>query len=236
MEAPSPRYIITRAAFLIALLVAVLFSVSYVKKWQRKNAIYNELQSITSDSSFFKQFYAEDAHKALIRAIGLIVEAQSLGVPPDKTIDRGMGIKDKFFENEMENYDAPAREGIIRTSLRTNYENFLKLGFTADFHTLDAMKKGELPSIPSGPQAGRKPEIVTLISPEISPGLEKVIANLEIRPPSQEARKPSDIEIATAKELARDLASARIIEEPVRDRILEQLSGPKPEPAPATEP
>lgn len=228
MEAPSPRYIITRATFLIALLVAVLFSVSFVKKQQRKNAIYAELQSITSDSAFFQQFYPEAARKSLIKAIGLIAEANALGVDPDTAINRGMGIKPQFFENDAEKDEPPAREKIIRACLRSNYENFLKLGYQADFHTLDAMKKGELPVIPAGPQSGRKPEIATLISPTISQGMDKVVANLEIRPPQPDKVKPTDIEIAAAKKLASDLSDARIIEEPVRDRILQSLSGKTP--------
>ena len=158
MEAPSPRYILTRAAFIIAAMVAVLFVWGFIKKKQRQNAITAELQSITSDSSFFQQFYPEAARKSLVRAIGLIAEANTLGLSPDTAIDRGLGIKEKFFENELEEYDIPIREKIIRTSLRSNYENFLKLGFKADFHTIAAMKAGELPAIPSGPQAGRKPE------------------------------------------------------------------------------
>jgi hypothetical protein len=153
MEAPSPRYIITRAAFLIILLIAVLTGYSFIKKKQRQSAITAELQSITSDSSFFKQFYAEDARKSLIRAIGLIAEANTLGLPPDKAISLGMGIKPKFFENDAENDEPPAREKIIRECLRSNYENFLKLGYKPDFHTLDALKKGELPPIPEGPQS-----------------------------------------------------------------------------------
>ncbi len=224
MEAPSPRYILTRAAFLIALLVAVLFGYSFFKKFQRRSAITDELQSITSDSSFFQQFYAADARKSLIRAIGLIAEANGLGVPPEKAIDRGMGLKDKWFENELEKRDPPTREKIIRTCLRSNYENFLKMGYIGDFHTLDAMKSGELPPIPSGPNVGRLPEIANLISSEISPGMEKVIANLEIRPPQSEPTKPTDIQIAAAKQLARDLSDARIIEEPVRDRIIKALA------------
>jgi hypothetical protein len=224
MEAPSPRYIITRAAFLIALLFAVLYGYGFIKKKQRQSAITAELQSITSDSSFFKQFYAEDARKSLIRAIGLIAEANSLGLPPDKAINLGMGIKPKFFENDAENDEPPAREKIIRECLRSNYENFLKLGYKADFHTLDALKKGELPPIPDGPQSGRKPEIATLINPAISPGIEKVLANLELRPPQSEGQKPTDIQIAAAKQLARDLSDARIIEEPVRDKIIEGVA------------
>lgn len=224
MEAPSPRYILTRAAFIIAAIVAVLFIWGFIKKKQRQSAITAELQSITSDSSFFQQFYPEAARKSLVRAIGLIAEANTLGLSPETAIDRGLGITEKFFENEMKEYDVPVREKIIRTSLRSNYENFLKLGFKADFQTIAAMKEGDLPTIPSGPEAGRKPEIANLIDPAISPGMEKVIANLEIRPPNPENLKPTVIEIASAKQLARDLSDARIIEESVRDRILEGLS------------
>lgn len=227
MEAPSPSYIITRALFVIGIIVALLTGWSYVKKKQRQKAIFIELQSITSDSSFFQQFYEEDARKALARAIGLIAEASVLGATPDTTIDRGMGLKEKFFEGGPDLDDEPIRIRIIRAALRGNYENFLKLGYTPDFHTISALKSGDLPPIPSGPHAGRKPQIHTLISKEISPGMEKVIANLEIRPPQTEERQLTAIEVAAAKQLARDLSDARIIEEGVRDRILEGLDGPK---------
>jgi len=229
MEAPSPSYILSRAVFLVTLLVAVVCGYSFVKKKQRQAAITAELESITSDSSFFQQFYADDARKSLVRAIGLIAEANALGIPPDDTITRGMGIKPEFFANDAKHEDPPPRQKIIRTCLRANYENFLKLGYLADFHTLTAMKNGELPPIPAGPQYGQKPVISSLISPEISPGMEKVIANLELRPPQAEPQPPSAIEIAAAKQLANDLSEARLIEEPVRDQILESLSG-KPAP------
>lgn len=228
MEAPSPRYILTRAAFILAAMVAILFAWGFIKKKQRQSAISAELQSLASDSSFFQQFYPEDARKSLVRAIGLIAEANSLGMPPETAIDRALGIKEEFFENEKEESDTPVREKIIRSTLRSNYENLLKLGYKPDFHTIAAMKDGELPPIPTGPQMGRKAEVGNLIDPSISPGLEKVIANLEIRPPSQDDRKPTDIEIAAAKQLARDLSDARIIEDSVRDRILDALSKPSP--------
>lgn len=228
MDAPSPRYILTRAVTLIALLAAALYGFSQFKKFQRRAAIVSELQSITSDSSFFKQFYAEDARKSLVRAIGLIAESSALGQSTDKTIDLGMGIKPKFFENDAEKDEPPAREKIIRACLRGNYENFLKLGFKPDFHTIAAMKNGELPPIPEGPQSGRKPEIANLIPASASPGIEKVIANLELRPPQPDGQKPTDIQIAAAKQLARDLSEANIIEEPVRDRILDALAKPEP--------
>ncbi|MEO7098555.1 MAG: hypothetical protein ABI162_04280, partial [Luteolibacter sp.] len=87
----------------------------------------------------------------------------------------------------------------------------------------ESMKAGELPPIPSGPEAGNHPEIGTLIDPSLSPGMERVIANLEIRP-ARTTTKASDVEIAAAKELARDLSDAKIIEESARDRILQKLS------------
>ena len=224
MEAPSPQYILTRAAYVLVLLVVVLIGYKSLRKHQRETAIFAELEAITNDSSFFQQFYAAEARKSLVRAIGLIAEASSLGIAPDAAISRGLGIKQQFFTDDARHEEPPVRERIIRSCLRNNYVNFLKLGFKPDFHTLDSMHKGELPPIPSGPQNGRTPVISYLISPDISPGMDKVIANLEIRPPAADEEKPSDIQIAEAKQLARDLMEARIIEDKVCEKILEALS------------
>lgn len=231
MESLSPRYILTRAIFLIAALFAILSGFNFIKKKQRQTAIIAELKSLSSDSSFFKQFYPEDAQKALVRAVALIAEANQLGIAPEKAIDRGLGIEEVFFSTDTNPYEPTARETIIRNSLGSNYENFLKLGYKADFHTLGAMREGKLPTLPDGPLVGKNPIIVNLIDPSISPGIDKVIANLEIRPPQTGAHVPTDIEIAAAKQLARDLADAKIIEEIVRDRIITKLS-----PASAKEP
>lgn len=224
MESPNIRYILTRTIFLIVVLFAILSGIKYIKKKQRQSAIIAELKSISSDSSFFKQFYQEDAQKTLIRAIALIAEANQLGIPPETAIDRGLGIEEVFFNSNTNPYEPTPREKIIRSSLGSNYENFLKLGYKADFHTLESMRDGALPTLAGGPTAGKKPVIANLIDPSISPGIDKVIANLEIRPPQVENRAPTDIEIAAAKQLTRDLADAKIIEEPVRDRIIEKLS------------
>jgi hypothetical protein len=225
MEAPSPRYILTRAIFLIAALIAVLYAVSYFKKFQRRAAIVSDLKSIASDKSFFQQFYADEAGKSLIRAVGLIAEANTLGLPPEKAIDAGLGIEKKIFADDLDEKEPPLRQTIIRGSLAGNYQNFLNLGYQADFATLTALRAGDLPPIPDGPDSGKKPVIATLIDASVSPGIEKVIANLEIRPPASEGKPLTDIEMAAAKQLARDLADAKVIEESVRDRILQKLSG-----------
>jgi hypothetical protein len=224
MEAPSPRYILTRAAFLIAAIVALLYGMKFVRKWQRQAAIITELRSLSSDSSFFHQFYAEDAQKSLIRAIGLIAEAKELGTAPEIAIKKSQGIDSKLFASDEDREEQPLKVQIVMASLRANYENFLKLGYKADVLTLQEMKTGKLPPIPSGPEAGKRPIVATLIDSSISPGIEKVIANLEIRPPQPDKHVPTDIEIAAAKRLANDLADARFIEEPVRDKILNALT------------
>jgi len=226
MDALSPRYILTRAVFLVAALVALSYGWSYFKTYQRKTAITHELKSITSDSSFFQQFYAEDAKKTLIRAIGLIAEANRLGVLPETAIDRGLGVEPRLFASDSDLEEPPPRLKIIRSCLRANYENFLKLGYTGEFRTLVDMKEGVLPPIPSGPDQGKRAIIGTLIDPALSPGIEKVLANLEIRPPGSLGLAPTDIETAAAKRLARELAHAGVIEEKVREKIEAKLSEP----------
>jgi hypothetical protein len=223
MEMPSIRDILNRIVFYSVLLGTCYFGYKFAMKLRRQSAITSELQSITSDSSFFQQFYAENARKTLVRAIGLIAEANALGVDPDKAIDRGIGIKEEFFASNTVHEEPPVRQKIIRTCLRGNYENFLKLGYTANIQTLEAMRKGELPPIPSGPRSGYHVEIGTLIDASISPGMEKVIANLEIRPPVDGRRRLTDIQVAAAKQLARDLAAANIIQQSVQMRIIEAL-------------
>jgi hypothetical protein len=231
MSAPSPRYILTRATFLIVAIIVALFCLSFYKKKQRQAAILTQLKSLCSESSYFQQFYAEDAQKTLIKAIGLLAEIKQIGIPSQTAVDRGLGIEGNLFATDTRAPDPTPRQMLIRNNLNTNYDNFLKLGYTEDFITLQSLKEGNLPSIPTGPQAGRKPVIATLIDPSLSPGLEKVIANLVIRPADSEGPVSSDIQTAAAKQLARGLYDARLIEEPVKDRILKALSPPVAPPA-----
>jgi len=232
MDNINLRYILTRAVGVILVIVIGLYALGYVKKRNKQAAIVAELKSLSSDSSFFRQFYAEAARKSLVQAVGLIAEANNLGLSPDAVINRGLGIEEKYFAMDGDKDAPPVRESLIRSTLRANYENFRKLGYEADFHTLDMMRKGEMPPVRTGPQAGAKAEIGTIIDATLSPGLDKVIANLEIRPPREKGLKMSDVEVATAKQLAMDFASAGIIEEAAEKRIIESLTPPPPEPAP----
>jgi hypothetical protein len=232
MEPTHLRYILTRALTAILLIVAILYGIGMLKKKQRKDAIVADLKSVCSDSSFFRQFHAEDARKTLVRGVGLIAEAKQIGIDPDKIIDGGLGIERKYFAMDEDRDGPPIRERIIRSSLRANYENFLKLGYTPDFHTLEGMKNGELPPVRTGPSAGSRAEIGTIIDPKLSPGLDRVVANLEIRPPRKSETPLTDVETATAKRLALDLAEAGVIEKDAAQRITENLMPKEPEEVP----
>lgn len=223
----GPRYIVTRSIFLIALLAAGLSAWSYFKKNQRRDDLVRQLRTITTDPSFFRQFDAEEARKSLVRGVGLIAEATLLGLPADEVVNRAMGTeKDWLDAGDTTTEDLPLRERLIRDCLRVNYENFIKIGYSADAGTLDEARQGRLPPIPIGPHAGAKAEIQTLIRPDLSPGIDRVLPNLEIRPPTAKTDgRPSDIETAAARKLARDLADAAVIEEAARDRILQGLGG-----------
>jgi hypothetical protein len=223
----STRYILSRAVTIIALLVAVTYGYGFVKKHQRKSAVVAQLRQICGESSFFRQFSAEEAHKTLIRAIGLLAEADSLGMDIGEVIDGGLGIKSEWFENEFKEDDTPAAHKIIRESLRENYDNFIKLGYKPDYSSIQPMKEGQLAAIPSGPFAGRKPVIKTLIPAAASPGIEKVLANLELSPPDSEDKPITDLQTAAAKQLAKDLTAAGLIEETVRDRIIAHFTPPE---------
>lgn len=232
MDPQNLRYILTRAATAILLIVAVLYGIGMLKKKQRKDAIISDLKSVCSDSSYFSQFHAADARKALVRGVGLIAEAKQHGLDPDEAINGGLGIKAKYFTVDKAEEGAPIRESIIRSCLRANYENFLKLGYTPDFHTLQGMKDGELPPVRTGPSAGSRAEIGTIIDVALSPGLDRVIANLEIRPPRKPDTPMTDVEIARAKQLAKNLSDAGVIEIAAAERIIESLTPKPPEISP----
>ena len=230
MEPHQIRYILTRAITVIFLIVAILYGVSIFKKKQRKDAIIADMKSVCSDSSFFRQFHAQDARKTLIRGVGLIAEAKQMGLDPDKVIDGGLGIEQKYFAMDENKDEVSIKESIIRDSLRSNYENFIKLGYTPDFRTLKSMKQGELPPpVITGSSAGSRAEIGTIIDPNLSPGIDRVVANLEIRPPKKPGMPMTDVEIASAKQLAKNLSQALVIEKVAADRIIESLTPKQPE-------
>ena len=168
-----------------------------------------------------------NCHTVGVYTIFLVVQMATTCCEAVECGDGGLGIKDKYFAVDEDEEGPPIKESIIRRCLRANYENFLKLGYTPDFHTLQGMKTGELPPVRTGPSVGSRAEIGTISDAALSPGLDRVVANLEIRPPRKSGSAMNDVEIAAAKQLAKDLSDAGVIETAAADRIIESLT-PKP--------
>ncbi len=217
------RYILTRTLAVILLIVLALYGLSFMKKRNRLSSIVSELKSLSSESSYFRQFSREDAEKSLIRAVGLIAEAGKLGLDPENSISRALGVEEKYFNSDDEE-KLSFREQLIRANLRANYENFRKLGYNTDFHTLQTLADGELPPLPTG-SVGGAAEVGTIIDPEFSPGIDTVLANLEIRPRREKGTPMTDVETAIALKLARDLEDANVIESSALERIRAKLTG-----------
>ena len=78
------------------------------------------------------------------------------------------------------------------------------------------LAKGELPD------GDPKPAIAHIIDPAVSPGLERIVPNLELRPvKAAAAAEPTDLEVAAAKNLATELCSANVIEYKAEKRIVD---------------
>ena len=221
-----PRVILVRAVYLILAIVVALYGLSVFKKIQRRGEVVTQLRAIASESSYFHQFYAEDARKALVRAVGLLAEAKALGLEPSATLDRALGLEKGMLDEKDPKESADPKVLLVFDSLHANFVNLEKLGYGTDLQTVRALKSGELPPLPAGPHAGRRAEILPVIDPALSPGLEKVLANLSIRPPGRGDAPRSDVETAAAKQLAGRLAAAGVIEHDVSERIAEALTAP----------
>lgn len=230
MEAPNPITLLIRAIWILALLIGLLFASRMWKTHQRKGEIVDEMKAISSDSSYFLQFNAADAQKTLLRAVALMHEAERLGITHEDLIKRAFGIEVGVFASDTTSDDLSSKQVLIRDSLLLNFVNFTKLGYPSDLRVLKEFNAGEIPTIPEGTFQGRRAVIRPIIDPALSPGLEKILPNLQLAPPSADEAPPTELEVARAKRLARDLGNAGVIEEPVMNRIIAALSAP-----PATE-
>lgn len=210
--------------FGIVLLIASLFIHKHYRRYVAKNEIVAELQSITTDSSFYRQFEEEDAQATLLKGIALMQQANDLGLAPTELFDRVFQYDklDDFGGSASTNY--PVKEELARNALTSAYESAKRLEILDETADITDLKDGRMPITPSG-----TPIILPLIDPKISPGLEKVIPNLEILPSDRANtnRELTAIETAAARRLAKDLASAGLIERAIADRIIEHYKTPE---------
>lgn len=229
---------ILRYALLLAVAgIATLFGLSVMRKHREHKALVGEVRSVLSESSFYRQFYADDARRTLLRAMFLLRQAAAKGKDPARLLDEALGVRGaSLLDRTSEAGDqhlGPAQQLAV-ASLLANYENCRKLGLLDDDEALTDLGRGDLPEIREGPARGRRAEIHTVIDATLSPGIDRVLANLEIGPPKTPGHAPGDVELAAARRLARDLENAGVIDDGALKRILAHFDGlaPKPPPPP----
>lgn len=214
--------------YLLITAIGVILAVMCLKWWSKHStgkAIVAELRSLANPTSSFEQFYAEDANKTLYRTMAQLQLAEErLGKGPREMLDqvfhgKGEGALFPTDGTGDPRYVDP-REDLIRTGLLRNYQNCKSLGIFDELDNLEKLAGGDTPLILKGRTKGRKAFLAHIISPEVSPGIEKIVPNLKISPPTTEAIRPTEFEIKAAKELAEALSNAELIERSARDRII----------------
>lgn len=222
----DPRVVTTlkMAAWAFILLFLFVFGSKHYKKFARKEALVNEMRTTVTDASLYRALSPKDAQATLLKGVALIDEAKSLGLEPaaffnkvfERESDQAGKITDEFSES-------PVREKLARETLIRAYQHAGQFSLLGSPEHRAKLAKGELPDV------SPKPVIACIIDPAISPGMEKIVPNLELRPATTSTAAPTDLEVAAAKTLASDLASASVIEYEAEKRIKDHyVKGPAP--------
>jgi len=227
-----------RYAFIaLVFFVVLIFGLKWWGKQKAENELVRDLQSLTGATSSFGQFYEADAEKALFQTMSKFHLAEKeLGLSPRELLDLVFHTEE---ESEQSGRSRSRRkdngEFLIRSSLLRNYENSKRLGLFSNSLSFEALEGGEAPQIQSGPAAGSIVRISFIISPDVSPGIEKIIPNFIIGPLDKQDDDPTEFEITRAKRLANALYDANLLEAKSRDRIIQHYQNIASPPVPDEE-
>lgn len=215
----DPRVATVLKLAIFAIIALVVFSVGskHYKKFKRKEALVSEMRTLVSEASFYRSLTEADARGVFLKGIAKVEEAKSLGVEPsayfDLVFERDKGNDDPTDEFD----DYPAREKLARETLLRAHQHAVQLKLVETPEARLDLADGKMPDV------SPKPVIACTIDPAISPGLEKVVPNLELVPGDKKKEAPTDLEIAAARNLAADLYSAQIIDREAEKRITEHF-------------
>lgn len=210
----------------IALLVGVLVALKQYRIYRDKGDLVIEVRELTSEASFYRQFDAAGAESVLLRSVAAVEDARALGLPPTELFDRVYERKKKDRFDYRSDMQYPVREQLVRRTLDHAHRAADDLGLLSSRY-LKSLRDGKMPRTDAG-----RPAVIPLIDPVISAGFEKIVPNLEIHPPETDPRRELNaIQTAAARQLARDLERAKLIEDSVSDLILERYKTEVPEEA-----
>jgi hypothetical protein len=205
------------AIFAVLALVALSFGSKHYKKFYRKAALVDEMRTLVSEAAFYRSLTEDDARAVLLKGVAKIEEARTLGMEPAAYFDRVFKKEKSKDEAGDEFDDFPAREKLARETLLRAHQHAVQLKLVDTEEAREDLGEGKLPDVTP------KPVIAFLIDPAISPGLEKVVPNLDLLPGDLKKEAPTDLEIAVARNLAMDLYSSQIIDREAEKRITEHF-------------
>ena len=200
----------------IILFFAFIYGSKHYKKFARKEKLVEEMRTIISDATFYRNLDAKSAHATFLKAIGMIDEANTLGMAPTVYFDQVFKHDDDLKTQLGREYeDLPARERLARETLMRGYQHALQSSMLDEPEKRALLAKGELP------EGDPKATIANVIDPTVSPGMEKIVPNLELRPVKAAGAPPTDLDVAAAKSLASELSAANVIEYEAEKRIVD---------------
>jgi hypothetical protein len=198
--------------------VIALFGFTQISKYRktssRKESLAAEMRTLVSEASFYRAVGEEDARATFLRGIAVLNDAKSLGLEPGDFFDLVFKAEEKEKDGGLAEFeDYPSREKLARETMTRGYQHATQLGLLAGPDEIEKLKEGKLPDV------SPKAQIIRVIDPAVSPGLEKVVPNLELRRADAAEAPPTDVEIAAARNLAADLYGAQIIDREAEQRI-----------------
>jgi hypothetical protein len=213
----------------------------HMKLQKKTEKLASEMRTLVSDTTFYRSPTVESAHAAYFKGIALLADAKALGLEPSAYFDEVFPHKKKDkvgLDDEFE--DHPAREKLARETYQRGYQMAEHFGMLDSPEKIAELREGKMPA-----DVKPKPVVACIIDPALSPGMEKIVPNLDLRAPgSKSDAPPTDLEVAAAKNLCSDLYAARVIESDADSRIAKHYDRrnkpepvkpeikPKPEPAP----
>jgi hypothetical protein len=225
---PRVASILKFALFAAIALFVGGFIMKHVNRNKKTEKLAAEMRTLVSDTNFYQSPTAEAAHATLYKGIALLVDAKKLGLEPGDYFKEVFphDKKDKVgLDDDYEDY--PALEKLARDTYERAYHKAELFGMLDTPAKVNELREGKMPDdvIP-------KPVVACIIDPQLSPGMEKIVPNLDLRPAGTKQTEPTDLETAIAKNLCSDLYSARKITSEADSRIskhYDKRNKPEPE-------
>lgn len=221
---PRVSAILKWALYGLLAFVTFIYVSRYHKRETRKDEIVADMHALVSEASFYRAMTEKDARTTFLRGIALLYDAKQLGMESSDVFNRVFDTKDKDKSSVSDEFnDYPSREKLARETLTRAYQHAGQLGLLAGPQEVAALRQGELPS------TATRSAIICVIDPAVAPGLEKVVANFELRPYDNKNATPNETDIAAARNLANDLVSSQIIDRETETKIQQHFRPKKEE-------